>query len=148
MGVFVRRLGFYLVAAVAAITLDFFIPRLVPGDPGLTALGQVKGTVPPGALEAMERQYGATHASLWSQYVHFWHMLLHGDLGLSFSSGNQPVTSVIASHIWWTVLLVGVATTMSFVIGTLIGTLAACRRGTWIEAVLLATAVLHSMPYF
>ncbi len=148
MGAFVRRLGFYLIAAVAAVTLDFFIPRMVPGDPVLTALGQMKGSLPPEAIHAMELQYGGTHASLWSQYLHFWHMLLHGDLGLSFSSGNEPVTKVIGQHIWWTVVLVGLATIISFILGTLIGTLAAWRRGTWIEAVLPATTFLAAMPYF
>ena len=52
MGAFVRRLGFYLIAAVAAVTLDFFIPRMVPGDPVLTALGQMKGSLPPEAIKA------------------------------------------------------------------------------------------------
>ena len=50
MRTILRRLGFYLVAVVAAVTLDFFIPRLVPGDPALTALAQMQGTIPPQAF--------------------------------------------------------------------------------------------------
>ncbi|MDX6212024.1 MAG: peptide/nickel transport system permease protein [Frankiales bacterium] len=150
MRIFLRRLGFYLLAAVAAVTLDFFIPRLVPGDPVLTALAQLKGSATPGALAALQAQYGEgpSHPGLWHQYMHFWNMLLHGDLGLSLSLGNTPVTTIIGQHIWWTVILVGMATVISFVVGTLIGTLAAWRRGTWIESLLPLTTFLQAMPYF
>jgi peptide/nickel transport system permease protein len=148
--IFLRRLAFYLFAAVVAVTLDFFIPRLVPGDPVLTALGNLKGSATPGTLAALELQYGEGpgHHSLWGQYLHFWNMLLHGDLGLSLSLADTPVTKVIGEHIWWTIILVGLATVISFVIGTLIGTLAAWRRGSWIEALLPLTTFLQAMPYF
>lgn len=148
MQVFFRRLGFYLVAAVAAVTLDFFIPRLVPGDPVLTALAQMK-SAPPQAIKALEIQYGVnTGQGLWGQYWHFWGMLLHGDLGYALSQGNVSVTSIIAQHIWWTVILVGTSTIISFVLGTVIGTLAAWKRGSWLESLLPITTFLQAMPYF
>jgi peptide/nickel transport system permease protein len=146
--IFVRRIGFYLLAAIAAATLDFFIPRMVPGDPVLTALAQMK-SAPPAAIKALELQYGVgTHQGLWGQYLHFWYMLAHGDLGYSMSLGNVPVTHVIAQHMWWTIVLVGLATVISFVVGTAIGTLAAWRRGSWLEALLPITTFLQAMPYF
>jgi peptide/nickel transport system permease protein len=145
---FVRRIGFYLVAAIAAITLDFFIPRMVPGDPVLTALAQLKGTVPPQAIHALELQYGGTGGGLWDQYVHFWYMIFHGDLGVAMSLGQVPVTHVIAQHLYWTVILVGLATVISFVIGTAVGTLAAWKRGSWMETLLPVTTFLQAMPYF
>ena len=150
MQVFLRRLGFYLLAGVFAVTLDFFIPRLVPGDPVLTALAGLKGNAPPGALKTLELQYGegGPHQTLIRQYFHYWNMLLHGNLGTSPSLGFVPVTHVIEQHIWWTVILVGLATVISFIIGTLIGTLAAWRRGSWIEALLPVTTFLQAMPYF
>jgi peptide/nickel transport system permease protein len=150
MRVFIRRIGFYLLAAVAAVTLDFFIPRMVPGDPVLTALASLKGSAPPGAIKALELQYGeGPHPKgLWGQYLHYWNMLLHGNLGYSLSLGNVPVTHVIAQHMWWTIVLVGMATVISFVVGTLVGTLAAWRRGSWIEALLPLTTFLQAMPYF
>ncbi len=148
MRVFSRRIGFYLVAAIAAVTLDFFIPRMVPGDPVLTALAQMK-SAPPQAIRALEIQYGVgTGQGLWGQYLHFWNMILHGDLGYSLSQGNVPVTQVIGQHIWWTIILVGMATIIAFVLGTLIGTLAAWKRGSWLETLLPATTFLQAMPYF
>ena len=149
MRTLLRRLGFYLVAVIAAVTLDFFIPRLVPGDPALTALAQMQGTVPPQALQALQIQLGGnTGQSLWVQYLHYWGNLLHGDLGLSMSNANTPVLTVINEHIWWTVVLVGLATVISFVLGTVIGTLAAWRRGGWLEASLPVMTFVQAMPYF
>lgn len=148
MRIFVRRIGFYLVAAVAAVTLDFFIPRMVPGDPVLTALAQLK-SAPPQAIKALQLQYGVNSGQgLWDQYLHFWNMILHGNLGYSMSSGNVPVTHVIAEHLYWTVVLVGLATVISFVVGTAIGTLAAWKRGSWLESLLPVTTFLQAMPYF
>ncbi|MGI8418320.1 MAG: ABC transporter permease [Nakamurella sp.] len=148
MRTFIRRVGFYLVAAIAAVTLDFFIPRMVPGNPVLTALAQMK-SAPPQALHALELQYGVgTGQGLWGQYLHFWNMILHGDLGLSMSQGNVPVTHVISEHFFWTVILVGMATVISFIVGTLIGTVAAWKRGSWIESLLPVTTFLQAMPYF
>ncbi len=145
---FLRRIGFYLVAAVAAVTLDFFIPRMVPGDPVLTALAQMK-SAPPEAIHALELQYGVgTGEGLWGQYLHFWNMILHGDLGFSMSQGSVPVTQVIGEHFFWTVILVGLSTVLSFVIGTTIGTLAAWKRGSWLESLLPITTFLQAMPYF
>ncbi len=148
MRVFFRRFGFYLLAAIAAVTLDFFIPRMVPGDPVLTALAQMK-TAPPQAIRALEIQYGVgTGQGLWGQYLHFWNMILHGDLGISVSQGNVPVTQVIHQHIFWTIILVGIATVIAFVLGTVIGALAAWKRGSWLESLLPATTFLQAMPYF
>jgi peptide/nickel transport system permease protein len=147
MRIFVRRIGFYLLAAVAAITLDFFIPRMVPGDPVLTELSTMKNA-PPQALAALELQYGGTHQSMLHQYLHFWNMLLHGDLGYSLTLGNVPVTHVIAQHMYWTIVLVGLSTMISFVVGTTIGTLAAWKRGSWLESLLPITTFLQAMPYF
>jgi peptide/nickel transport system permease protein len=146
--IFLRRIGFYLAAAIAAVTLDFLIPRLVPGDPVLTALAQMK-SAPPQAIHALELQYGVgTGEGLWGQYLHFWNMILHGDLAYSMSMGNVPVTHVIADHFLWTVILVGLATVISFVIGTAIGTLAAWKRGSWLESLLPVTTFLQALPYF
>jgi peptide/nickel transport system permease protein len=148
MRIFARRIGFYLLAAVAAVTLDFLIPRLVPGDPVLTALAQMK-SAPPQAIKALQLQYGVgTHQGLWGQYLHFWNMLLHGDLGYSLSLGNVPVTHIIGQHMYWTIVLVGMSTVISFVVGTSVGTLAAWKRGSWLEALLPITTFLQAMPYF
>jgi peptide/nickel transport system permease protein len=64
------------------------------------------------------------------------------------SLGNVPVTHIIAQHMWWTVVLVGMSTVISFVVGTTIGTLAAWKRGSWLESLLPITTFVQAMPYF
>ena len=127
-----RKLPFYALTFVIAITIDFFIPRLMPGnalDAVLAKAGSQMGS--PQALHALAKLYGIDNpAGLPTQYAQFWESLLHGNLGVSTSSYPTPVTSVIATALPWTVALVGAATVISFVLGTGIGILVAWRRGT------------------
>ncbi|HEY6279014.1 MAG TPA: ABC transporter permease [Streptosporangiaceae bacterium] len=150
MRMLARRLPFYVITFVIAITIDFFIPRLMPGnalDAVLAKAGSQMGS--PQALHALERLYGINNpASLPSQYTQFWARLLHGDLGISTSSYPTPVTAVIGTALPWTVALVGMATVISFVLGTLIGVLVAWRRGSWLDNLLPVTTFFQAAPYF
>jgi peptide/nickel transport system permease protein len=146
-----RRIGFYILTAIAAVTVDFFIPRVMPGDPVNAVLAKMQGTVVTAATRrALELQFGAagTPTGLWGQYVHFWSTVLHGNLGISTSNGMEPVTTVIRGALPWTLGLVGVATLISFVLGTLLGVLVAWRRGSWLDNLLPATTFFQAAPYF
>ncbi|HXZ70091.1 MAG TPA: ABC transporter permease, partial [Streptosporangiaceae bacterium] len=150
MRMLARKLPFYALTFVIAITIDFFIPRLMPGnalDAVLAKAGSQMGS--PQALHALEKLYGIDNpASLPDQYGQFWASLLHGNLGVSTSSYPTPVTSVIATALPWTVALVGAATLISFVLGTGIGILVAWRRGTWLDSLLPVTTFFQAAPYF
>jgi peptide/nickel transport system permease protein len=118
-----RRIGFYILAALVAITLDFFIPRLMPGNAVAAALANLRSQFTPATIRALELQYGVgTNQSLWSQYVHYWDKLLHGDMGISTSHYPATVASVISAGLPWTLGLVGLATVISFVLGTVFST--------------------------
>jgi peptide/nickel transport system permease protein len=146
-----RRIGFYILTAIAAVTVDFFIPRVMPGNPVDAVLAKMQGTVVTQATRrALELQFGAagTPVGLWGQYVHFWSTVLHGNLGISTSNGMEPVTTVIRGALPWTLGLVGVATLISFVLGTLLGVLVAWRRGSWLDNLLPATTFFQAAPYF
>jgi peptide/nickel transport system permease protein len=150
MRMLARRLPFYAITFVIAITIDFFIPRLMPGnalDAVLAKAGSQMGS--PQALRALEKLYGVNNpAGLPTQYTQFWVRLVHGDLGISTSSYPTPVTAVIGTALPWTVALVGVATVISFVLGTLIGVLVAWRRGSWLDNLLPVTTFFQAAPYF
>jgi peptide/nickel transport system permease protein len=145
-----RRIGFYLITAIAAITVDFFIPRVMPGNPVDAVLSHMQGqVVTPATLRALEVQFGAnSKEGTWGQYVHYWTRLGHGNLGISTSNGMVPVTSVIRAALPWTLGLVGTATVLSFVGGTLLGILVAWRRGTWLDNLLPITTFFQAAPYF
>ncbi|MEP7022333.1 MAG: ABC transporter permease [Actinomycetota bacterium] len=145
-----RRIGFYLLTAIAAITVDFAIPRVIPGNPLDAVLAHMQGQViTKESLKALEQQFGTqTKTGTWGQYVHYWSNLVHGNLGLSTSEGMAPVTTVIRGALPWTLGLVGLATVLSFILGTLIGVLVAWRRGTWLDNLLPVTTFFQAAPYF
>jgi peptide/nickel transport system permease protein len=145
-----RRIGFYIATAIAAVTVDFLIPRVMPGNPVAAVLARMEGqVVTPATLRALELQFGAnTREGIWGQYTHYWSNLAHGNLGTSTSNGLVPVTSVIRGALPWTLGLVGTATVLSFVAGTLLGVLVAWRRGSWLDNLLPATTFFQAAPYF
>jgi peptide/nickel transport system permease protein len=148
--VIIRRIGFYIATAIAAITVDFLIPRVIPGNPVEAVLAHSQGQVVTQAtVRALELQFGSnTKEGTWGQYTHYWSSLFHGNLGISTSNGLSPVTSVIRGALPWTLGLVGTATVISFVIGTLLGVLVAWRRGSWLDNLLPATTFFQAAPYF
>jgi peptide/nickel transport system permease protein len=146
-----RRLGFYLVAAWAAVTMNFFIPRLMPGNPVdiLVSRLSAQGPVSPGLYHALAVAFGLnTNSSLLTQYFQYWGQLFHGNLGISITYYPATVASVIAGALPWTIGLVGMSTIIAFLIGTIIGTLAAWRRGSFLDVALPATAFMQALPYF
>jgi peptide/nickel transport system permease protein len=150
MYVIIRRIGFYIATAIAAITVDFLIPRVIPGNPVEAVLAHSQGEiVTPATVRALELQFGShTNEGTWGQYTHYWSSLFHGNLGVSTSNGLASVTSVIRGALPWTLGLVGTATVISFVLGTLLGVLVAWRRGSWLDNLLPVTTFFQAAPYF
>ncbi len=146
----VRRLGFYIVAIWVAVTVNFAIPRLVPGNAVDTVLGQIRSSTPQ-LVNALKKQMGVgNQGSIFSQYIHYWDQIIHANLGISTSPGiyPTPVLTEIGRTLPWTLGLVGVATIISFAIGTLLGVIAAWRRGGWLDRALPSLTFLQATPYF
>src|SRR6202046_5757559 len=149
MAYLLRRLAFYLVAAWVAITLNFFIPRAVPGNPAEIILSKYPDLTPQ-AYKALEQMIGGAvgTGSLWSQYLHYWNYVFHFNFGAELANYPTPVSQIIDQAIPWTLILVGTATVIAFVIGTGLGILAGWRHGGWLHRVLAAVVVLPAIPYF
>src|SRR6266496_389965 len=129
MRMLARRILFYAITALAAVTVDFMIPRVMPGNPVEALLSHMQGQVTVQNIHALEAQYGLnSSAGLWGQYTSYWANLAHGNLGLSTSSYPATVTSVL--------------------LGTLLGILVAWRRGSWLDSLLPATTFFQAAPYF
>jgi peptide/nickel transport system permease protein len=149
MRVLARRLAFYVITAIAAVTVDFFIPRLMPGNPVEAILARLQGQITAGTVRSLELQYGLnTRTGIWGQYVTYLSNVIHGNLGTSTGYYPSSVASVIKGALPWTVGLVGVATVISFVLGTAIGVLVAWRRGSWLDNLLPVTTFFQAAPYF
>jgi peptide/nickel transport system permease protein len=143
------RLGFYALAAWVALTLNFFLPRLMPGDPATALFARFRGRASPETLVALREAFGLTDAPLLSQYATYLGHALRGDLGVSVAYFPAPVSEVIAGGLVWTVLLAGTALVIAFALGTLLGVAAAWWRSGWLDAVLPpALAFVGAFPYF
>lgn len=149
MRFFLRRTTFYLFTAWAAITINFFLPRMMKGDPVSAYLQKNQGRISPEAADSLRTLFGLdTGKSLLQQYVDYWGLLLQGDLGRSFSKGLAPVTEVIGTALPWTIGLVGLATVISFVLGTGLGGLIGWRRGSRADLVVPVATFFSAVPYF
>lgn len=151
MSYLARRFSFYLVTAWAAITMNFFIPRLMPGNPAQILVSRLsaQGPIAPGLYHALQVAFGLNpNSSLLTQYFQYWDQLFHGNLGTSITDYPASVASVIATALPWTIGLIGMSTAIAVVLGTAIGTVAAWRRGSWLDVALPTTAFLQALPYF
>jgi peptide/nickel transport system permease protein len=144
-----RRIAFYAVTAWAAVTINFLIPRLMPGDPVQSLINRYQGTISSEAEHSLYVLFGLDKKmSLWDQYVQYWSQIIHGNLGLSFVHYPTPVSEIVRNALPWTIGLVGIATILSVVGGSLAGVYIGWRRGTWADGILPVTTFFSSVPYF
>ncbi|GAB3598102.1 ABC transporter permease [Microbacterium tumbae] len=143
------RTFFYLFTAWAAITINFFLPRMMKGDPVTAYMQKNAGLITPEAERSLRILFGLDQDStLWEQYIDYWKLLFSGDLGRSFSNGLAPVGDVIASALPWTLGLVGIATILSFAIGTAAGAVIGWRRGSRADVIVPISTFFSTVPYF
>src|ERR1700691_3899772 len=146
-----RRLGFLLIALWAAMTVNFLIPRLMPGNPAEAMLGRVHGHITPSSLKALEVAFGIKkHPNLVLSYFQYLNNCVHLNFGISLGPNSpQPVSREIAQALPWTLGLVGISTILGFFIGTAVGTYSAWRRGSVLDSVLPPVfIVISAFPYF
>jgi|ERR1017187_1103997 peptide/nickel transport system permease protein len=144
-----RRLGFYAVAAWVAVTINFFIPRVLPGNP-VEAMMARHPEFTASSVKALDIELGVGghRGSLLHQYFAYLSQLFHGNLGVSSQMYPETVATALRTTIPWTVALVGTATIISFVIGTMLGILAGWRRGGRFDQLMPAFTFLQATPYF
>jgi len=143
-----RRLAFYAVAAWVALTLNFFIPRAMPGN-AVQAIMAKFPNLQPSAYRALEAMLGVGHpGSLWHQYVSYLDDVFHLNFGTDVIEYPAQVSTLLAQTIPWTLTLVGTATVIAFFIGTGLGIVAGWRHGGWLDRGLPGLMFLQAMPYF
>jgi peptide/nickel transport system permease protein len=148
MSFILRRLGFYVVAAWVALTVNFFIPRAMPGN-AVEAVMAKFPSLQPSAYKALEALLGVGHSgSLWSQYVAYLNDVLHFNFGTDVSQYPAQVSTLLGQTIPWTLTLVGSATVIAFLLGTALGIVAGWRHGGTLDRVLPGLMFLQAIPYF
>jgi peptide/nickel transport system permease protein len=142
-----RRAALFLVTLWAALTVNFVIPRVMPGNEAQAVLATFRN-VNPAALHALEVEFGVNvHQNVVVSYFEYLKNCLTGHFGVT--AQGVPVMSEITSKLPWTLGLVGVTTVIAFVIGTFVGILSAWRRGGRLDAILPpALFIVSTIPVF
>jgi len=147
----IRRLGFFVLTLWAALTINFFIPRFMPGSPLQALRDRTHNKLSPAALQEMLTSFGyKPHENIWLQYLDYLRNMVTGNWGISIGATlGAPVATLVRQALPWTLGLVGVATVVAFVLGSVVGIVAGWRRGGTLDAVLPSTFVVTSaLPYF
>ena len=147
-----RKVLLFVVTLWAAVTLNFILPRLMPGSPVDAALAKLAQTGQPitdAQRKAIEIQLGSPHGGLLSQYVQYLNNIVHLRFGRSYSFPSETVAHTIGKALPWTLILVGTTTIIAFGIGTLLGVYAGWRRGTSADStVTLGATFFAAFPPF
>ena len=147
-----RRIAFYAFAIWVALTLNFLLPRLMPGSPIggiLQHLSSSQLQSNPDIIRTYEALLGGGNNSIWQDYVIYLHRVVHFNFGISTSNYPTPVSEVIGRSLPYSIFLVGVAFLISFVLGITIGMVAAWRRAGKFDTVAVPTFMaLSAFPAF
>jgi peptide/nickel transport system permease protein len=142
----VGKLAQALLTLAFVLVFNFFLFRVMPGDP-ITLLLRGSGAITPETIAELEEDLGLNQP-LPQQFVTYVGDTLTGNFGVSLASG-EPVAERIGERIWPTVLLVGTSTIASLLIGLIIGIYGGWRRGSAFDVGSLGfTLVAYSMPEF
>src|SRR5947209_6979159 len=146
-----RRLGFFVLTLWAAMTLNFFIPRFMPGSPLQALRDRTHNKLSPAALQELLASFGfKPNQNVFVQYVDYLKDMVTGQWGVSIGQTlGQPVRTIVAQALPWTLGMVGIATILAFILGSLVGIVAGWRRGSRVDSVLPSVFVVTSaLPYF
>jgi peptide/nickel transport system permease protein len=144
-----RRAGFFVLTLWACLSLNFFLPRIMPGNPINNIISKLHNVTQAQEL-AIERSLGIDNkAGIWRQYLTYLGNTSQGKLGLSVGNGGEPVSQLIRQALPWTLGLIGITTILAFIIGTAIGAIAAWRRGSRLDSALPPLFVFTTaIPFF
>lgn len=151
MRYYAQKFAFYLAALWAALTINFLLPRLMPGDPVDILLFKLsaKGPVSPETRQSLGLLLGTdTDQPLIGQYFSYLADVAHGQLGVSVTYFPQSVADTIGDTLPWTIALMGISTVIAFAIGIGLGQLAGWKRGSWLDNLIPVTTMFQSVPYF
>lgn len=138
----------YAIALLLILSLNFILPRLMPGDPLMTIYGREALVQMSPQLQAELVHRFSLDQTLWQQLGAYFAALFRGDLGYSYYY-NAPVFQVILGRLPWTLLLVGLSLALSTVLGVVLGIESGWRRGTRTDRSMLAGLMaLNGFPDF
>lgn len=147
-----RKLFWYLLTLFIAVFLNFLLPRLIPGNPvqaivaemtaGMTDTNAIKRV-----YESFNEQFGLDKP-MYQQFFIYVQNLLKGDMGISFGQYPRPVTNIIAASVSWTLMLQLPAIVVGWLLGNVLGALAAYRKGVFDKVLFPVALFFNAIPPF
>ena len=135
MNFLLSRLVFYFTEFGVAITVNFLLPRMMPGDPFTIMFAAAQEQMQPEQIEVLKAQFGFVSGPLFEQYWSYLKSIFSGDLGPSLYRFPTPVTEVIGTALLWTLLLAGTSVLISMTLGTFMDAYAAYHCGRWFDSI-------------
>lgn len=148
MSFILRRVSFYFTAFIFAISFNFMLPRLMPGDPVEAMFAAAQGRMDPAQMDAVREMYGFLDGNIFEQYLSYLKSVFTLDLGPSVLMFPIGVSEVIAMALPWTMFLALGSLIVSLIIGVSIGTYASYRRTGFVgQIVPPLLAFISNFPY-
>ena len=149
---FRKKIIWFLLTLIVAIVLNFVLPRLMPADPvaaitGKMAQGMTDASAVQEIYERYEEEFG-TNKPMYEQFFIFVKNLFKGELGTSFSQYPRTVSNIISSSIMWTIALQLPAIIVGWLIGNLLGALAAYIRKGFDKVLMPLAIFISNIPAF
>ena len=149
---FTKKIVWFLITLVAAVILNFFLPRLMPNDPVAEIVGRVvSGINDPVAVrqiyESYQEQFGLDKP-LYQQFFTYIGNIFRGDFGLSFSQYPRPVSDILSFALPWTIGLQLPAILVGWTLGNLLGALAAYIRKGFDKTLMPLMLFIGGIPAF
>jgi peptide/nickel transport system permease protein len=149
---FLNKLLWFLVTFVFAFVLNFILPRLMPGDPVAGIVSRLaQGMTNTTGVQKIYQQYAdlfGTNKPMLTQFFLYVNNVLHGNFGFSFSQYPRTVADVLSSAVWWTVCLQFPAIIVGWIIGNVLGALAAYVKGGFYKVIMPVSIFVSNFPAF
>ncbi|MDR1599772.1 MAG: ABC transporter permease [Oscillospiraceae bacterium] len=149
---FLKKVFWFVVTLVAAVILNFTLPRLMPSDPIATITRRVtEGMNNQNAVMQIYREYArkfGTDQPMWKQFFIYIGNLLRGDMGVSFQQYPRKVSDIVASSVVWTIALQLPAILVGWMVGNLLGALAAYIRKGFDKVLVPISLFVSGLPAF
>ncbi|TBL71453.1 ABC transporter permease [Paenibacillus thalictri] len=149
---FVNKFFWYLLTLLIAIVLNFLLPRLIDGNPVSIIVSQVSAGMTDSdtikkVYDTFMKEFGIDKP-IMVQFFIYLKNLVTGDLGTSFGLYPKKVTTILASAVPWTVGLQLPAILTGWIIGNVLGAVAAYRKGVFDKVIFPVALFINSIPFF
>ena len=148
---FGKKLLWFALTFVVAVVLNFVLPRLMPADPVAVIMSKMGTMTDATAIKQMYDRYAeefGVNKPMWEQFIIFCQKAVKGDFGTSFSQYPRSVSDIISSSIGWTIALQFPAIITGWIIGNVLGALAAYLKKGWDKVLMPVSLFISNIPAF